>query len=201
MSDSSEERKRLRAESAAKKAEAKALRPWFKKKRFIIPVGFLVLIVISSIAGGGNSDDKASIKGTNSSSSKNLGIGTEARDGKFAFTVNSIKCGVKQVGSYYLTSKPQGRFCVLDILIKNIGQEAQSVNSDNMYLYDNDDRKFSTSNEAMLSLPNSDLWYKDINPGNFVNGQLVFDLPAGVIPTKAELHDSAFSDGVLITLK
>jgi hypothetical protein len=35
------------------------------------------------------------------------GIGKEARDGKFAFTVNTIKCGVNRIGSYFFSSKPQ----------------------------------------------------------------------------------------------
>lgn len=39
------------------KAEAKASRPWYKKKRFIIPIVILLLIII--IPKGGNSDSKA----------------------------------------------------------------------------------------------------------------------------------------------
>lgn len=196
MSDSSEEREKLRAEAAAKKAEAKALRPWYKKKRFALPTILIFLAVISSL--GSNSSTKN--QSANSASERIAKIGQEARDGKFAFTVNSIDCNAKKVGSYILTTKPQGSFGVLDILVKNIGQEAQSVNSDNMYLYDQDGRKFSTANSAMQELPNSDLWYTDINPGNFVRGQLIFDMPFNITVTKAELHDSAFSGGVIISL-
>jgi hypothetical protein len=43
-----------KAEKAADKARAKALRPWFKKKRFIIPAVLAGLIVVSSIANAGN---------------------------------------------------------------------------------------------------------------------------------------------------
>jgi hypothetical protein len=200
MAGNSEERKQLKAEVAAKKAEAKALRPWYKKKRFIIPSGFLILTVLSSL-GSGNSNTNSSGTSAAKTSESISKIGQEARDGKFAFTINSVKCGVKNIGSYYFSTKPQGRFCVLDVLVKNIGDQAQSVSSSNMYLYDQDSRKFSTSNEAMIYLPNSDLWYRDINPGNFVKGQLVFDLPVGVSPVKAELHDSAFSNGVVVALE
>jgi hypothetical protein len=60
MAEDANERKRLKAESAAKKAEAKALRPWFKKKRVIIPSAFLILAVFASISGGGSSSHSAS---------------------------------------------------------------------------------------------------------------------------------------------
>ncbi|WP_146362769.1 DUF4352 domain-containing protein [Arthrobacter yangruifuii] len=46
-----------RAQAKAAKAYAKARRPWYKKKRFILPLALIVLIVIISIAttsGGGN---------------------------------------------------------------------------------------------------------------------------------------------------
>jgi len=204
MSESSEDRKKLKAEAAAKKAEAKALRPWFKKKRFVIPAAFVALGVITSVSGGSSSSKgtaSTNSKGSSISNSSISKIGQEARDGKFSFTVNSVKCGVKNVGSYYFTDKTQGTFCVLDLMVKNIGNEAQSVSSDNMYLFDKDNRKFSTTNTVMLDLPNYNLWYQDINPGNFIQGQLIFDLPKGVIPVKAELHDSMFSDGVEVSLK
>lgn len=35
----------------------RALRPWFKKKRFIFPMGFVLLLVIIGIAGGGSKPD------------------------------------------------------------------------------------------------------------------------------------------------
>ncbi|UWX97755.1 DUF4352 domain-containing protein [Arthrobacter zhaoxinii] len=48
-----------RAQAKADKAYAKARRPWYKKKRFILPLALIVLIVIISIAtmsGGGGND-------------------------------------------------------------------------------------------------------------------------------------------------
>lgn len=44
------------------------------------------------------------------------------------------------------------------------------------------------------------MFLNDINPGNTVQGQLAFDMPAGVRAVKAELHDSLFSDGVTVSL-
>jgi hypothetical protein len=47
-----------RAQAAAAKAYAKAQRPWYKKKRWIISIAVVVLIVIGAAAGGSGSDDK-----------------------------------------------------------------------------------------------------------------------------------------------
>lgn len=55
-----------KATAKAAKAYAKAQRPWYKKKRFMIPLVLLVIIVIASAAGGGGDDDKtASSNGSN----------------------------------------------------------------------------------------------------------------------------------------
>ena len=48
-----------RAQAAADKAYRKATRPWFKKKRFLIPMILVALMIISSIANGGNKDSAA----------------------------------------------------------------------------------------------------------------------------------------------
>jgi hypothetical protein len=44
-----------RADAKAEKARAKAMRPWFKKKRFILPLALVVVIVIAVIASAGGS--------------------------------------------------------------------------------------------------------------------------------------------------
>lgn len=49
-----------RAQAAADKAYAKAQRPWYKKKRYIIPLALVVLIVITSATSSGG--DKGSQK-------------------------------------------------------------------------------------------------------------------------------------------
>jgi hypothetical protein len=46
MPDSSSNKKSTKADSAAAKAKAKALRPWFQKKRFIIPIALVAVMGI-----------------------------------------------------------------------------------------------------------------------------------------------------------
>ena len=46
-----------KADAKAEKARAKAMRPWFKKKRFIIPLALVAIMIIAAVAGGGGDDD------------------------------------------------------------------------------------------------------------------------------------------------
>jgi hypothetical protein len=55
MSDSTNDAKKAQAELAAAKAKARALRPWYQKKRFVIPGAFLVVSIISSSVNTGGS--------------------------------------------------------------------------------------------------------------------------------------------------
>lgn len=48
--------------------------------------------------------------------------------------------------------------------------------------------------------PSGSTWYNDINPGNSVEGVVVFDIPKDQTPTTAELHDSSPSNGIKVSL-
>ena len=54
MSESSEAAKQAKAELAAAKSKAKALRPWYQKKRFMIPLVFVVILVLSNALNAGS---------------------------------------------------------------------------------------------------------------------------------------------------
>jgi hypothetical protein len=186
---------------------------WFKKHKILTGILiFITLVAIVSALGGGNNntstnsgttDNKlASSSSADSESKKETGIGQPAQDGKFEFIVKSLQCGVESVGDNpYLTKKAQGQYCLLDLTVKNIGNEKQSLFSSNQKLL-NGDVEYSADDTATLyASPDSSSWYNDINPGNSVEGKIVFDVPKEVTPTVAELHDSAFSNGVKVSLQ
>lgn len=130
------------------------------------------------------------------------GIGQPARDGKFEFTVKGVSCGQTSLGGEFLTETAQGQFCQLTVSVKNIGNEPQTLFVDNQYLLNATGQKFSADSAATLvANPSSDTWIGEINPGNSIEGIMVFDIPKDQVPTVAELHDSAFSDGVKVSLQ
>ena len=191
------------------KAEKKS---WFVRHKIWTGVLVLiVLVIIGSAASSGNKSTNSNANSTNSNSQASntsdqasafAKIGQPARDGKFDFTVNSIKCGQPNVGSDYLTKTAQGQYCLLYVKVTNIGNEKQSLFSSNQKLFDAANKQYSADDVATTYAgPQGSTWYSDVNPGNSVEGVIVFDLPKDVAPTMAELHDSAFSGGVKVELK
>jgi hypothetical protein len=208
-----------KAEAKAAKAYAKAQRPWFRKKRFIFLaiIAIIALIsVISGISGGGGSTTTSTTGDTTSNDSaagsgsddkkadapkESLpGIGDKARDGKFMFTVTKVKPGVAQIGSKDFGVKAQGQFVLVSVKVKNIGDEAQSLFGDNQTLFIGG-KKYSADTKAAIYLDDSKSIFEEINPGNTLNGIIVFDVPKSATGfEKIELHDSAFSGGVDVDL-
>ncbi len=83
--------KQTAADLKAEKARRKALRPWFKKKRFILPIALILLIAVSRAAGGSSSNssagvDTSSSNSNDSSSNPNSGSGSWVTDNYPAFT-------------------------------------------------------------------------------------------------------------------
>lgn len=197
--------KLAKADAKAAKAKAKALRPWFKKKRFILPIALVAIIGISVGTSGGSGKAGSASSSTSTSTDEKetlAGIGSAVVDGKFEFTVTAVKCGIKSVGTKYLNAKAQGQFCQVSLTIKNIGDEAQTMFADNQKAFDGKGREFETDTASMIYLKNgSETWLNEINPGNTVKGALLFDISKDTTLETIELHDSAFSGGVTVSLK
>jgi hypothetical protein len=186
---------------------------WFKKHKILTGIlALIVLAIIISVSSGSGSDNQSNDQGSSSGSASNntpktAKIGQPVRDGKFEFTVKGMKCGEKSVGNEFLKTKAQGQFCRVNLTVKNIGDEAQTLDSSSQYAFNSSGQKYSADDEAAIYADTSNgstasgTWYNDVNPGNTVKGDLFFDVPAGVRPVKVELHDSAFSNGVEVSLK
>lgn len=181
---------------------------WAKKHKILTVVGVIVLLgVISSVANGGNST--TNISSNSSSNSKTVAkkelakIGVPVTDGKFEFTVKGIECGKTTIGvSSYLTKDAQGQFCMLNVTIKNTGDAAQSLFSAYQKILNAESQQYAADDTAtMYAAPNGSSWYSNINPGNSVEGTIVFDIPKDQTPAIAELHDSMFSSGVKVSLQ
>jgi hypothetical protein len=207
--------KDAKAQAKAAKAYAKATRPWFKKKRFILPLALVALIAAISVSSSG---DDSTTTGTGGDTSNDApaagtadkkadapketlpGIGDKARDGKFMFTVTKVKPGVAQIGSKDFGVKAQGQFVLVTVKVKNIGDKAQTLFGDNQTLFING-KEYSADTTAAIYLDDSKSIFEEINPGNAINGVIVFDVPKSATAfQKIELHDSLFSSGVDVDL-
>jgi Domain of unknown function (DUF4352) len=206
-----------------------ALAPAPKKKNFFLRHKILTLIlaiivvaiIATATSGSGDDSSDSSTSSAKPAASNNAGtdteepteapaeepgaaeagIGAAVRDGKFEFTVTSLEPGVAQIGSEYLNTQAQGQFLLVHITVANIGDEAQMFDSSSQKLVDDQGRTHSADSGAAIYLDDSNSFLNNINPGNTVEGIIVFDIPVDAVPASIELHDSAFSGGVDVSLK
>jgi hypothetical protein len=130
------------------------------------------------------------------------GFGDPARDGKFEFVVSGMDCSKTTLGNDFLNTKAQGKFCVVSMSVKNIGDEPQTFTGGEQKAYDIGGAEFTNDGGAeFYANDNNQTFLNDINPGNKVNGKVVFDVPKQTTLTTIELHDSLFSGGVKVALK
>ena len=129
------------------------------------------------------------------------GLNTAVVDGKFTFTVTKVECGKPTIGtSSYLTKEAQGQFCLVSMTVKNTGDKAQYLSSSGQKAFNDKGQQYSADGAAAMYLDKSNTFLEQINPGNSVNGIVVFDIPKDAKLAKLELHDSVFSGGVAVAL-
>jgi hypothetical protein len=178
----------------------------------LIVVGiFVVAGIIGALTGSGDNTAQQSTPATEPRPEPTAGkpattargddLREPKRDGQFEFTVQSVKCGRRTVGSSGLTQTAQGQYCLVAVKVANVGDEARTFDSSSQYLFDSRGRKFETDDATLYLEDNGNAFLENINPGNSVNGTLVYDVPhTGFEAAKLELHDSAFSGGVDVAL-
>jgi len=121
------------------------------------------------------------------------------RDGKFEFRVARFGCGPRVLGTGATAVRAQGKFCLLTMRVRNIGREPQNVDANAQYLYAVGGSRNQVDAGATLRA-GSRLPLARVNPGNSVNGTLVYDVPTSFRPRAVELHDSPLSRGVRLSL-
>ena len=173
---------------------------WFARHKVLsVLSAFLLLIIVIAVASGGgkkSGDDS----GPGAQPKPKPGIGVPVRDGKFEFVVQSVEAGVPTVGASYVTEEAQGQFVLVKLTVRNIGDREQSFTMSAQKLLDGGGRQYSVDDMATITLDKGTV-YEQINPGNSLDATIVFDVPAGTVPSQIELHDSVFSGGTTVALK
>ena len=182
---------------------------WFKRHKILTVILAIVLIgIIASAASGGNKSNNAASDGSGVTKSEDKAtaiakLNEAARDGKFEFIVKGVECGKTTIGAnQYITKDAQGQFCLMTINVKNIGDKAQGFFGTNQKLLNAQNQQYAADDAAGVYIDqNYSTLFSNINPGNSVEGVIVFDIPKDQTPVTAELHDSSFSNGVKINLQ
>jgi len=219
--------KEAKAQAKAAKAQAKALRPWYKKPLVLTAIGGVAIVGIA-VASSGGSDDSTPVADTAAAADSEQEAATDAdqeaatdagqeadqapasdiaivgdavRDGNFEIIVDNVQTGVTSVGGEF-GETAQGEFTILTMTVTNIGDEPQTFMDDAQKGTDSQGREISADTAAGLyANEDGQGFYEEINPGNTITVNVVYDLPKGETLQTVELHDSLFSGGVTVSLK
>ncbi len=128
-------------------------------------------------------------------------LGAPSRDGSFLFTVGRVRCGVTSVGTLADRQRAQGRFCLIDLTVQNVGSTGQLFDGSAQKAYDARGAEFVFDGGAARRVEGQDrLLLQNINPGVRARGTLVFDVPAYTRLASVVLHESTFTPGVRVPL-
>jgi len=113
-----------------------------------------------------------------------------------------VKNAGNSLGGQYDTTKAQGEFQVVSVEVKNIGDKSQMFDASSQKALNASGQEFSADTIASISANGgaTSTFLENINPGNQVVGKIAFDVPVGTKLTQISLHDSPFSQGVIVNL-
>lgn len=137
----SDERTEARVEAAAAKARAKALRPWYRKKRFLLPLALVVLIGIAMASSGGEDEpekigstgttEPADDATTTTTAAPNNGpfkVGDIVRRGDLEAAVLSVNADYAP-NNDYIRPDAGNKFVGVELQVKNTGTESETLST------------------------------------------------------------------------
>ena len=183
-------RKEAKAAAKAARAHAKALRPWYRKKRWWA-VGALVLVIgVAAVAGGGadEADDadapaasqpagegapgEAAPVGSSAGDQEVYAIGQWAHTGDFDVTVHQVQDPYAP-SNQFETPQPGHRFVAVEVEVRNTADDARTISTLlGAEVTDSMNRPWHVA-LAGTDLPQLD---GDVPPGGARRGWMVFEV-------------------------
>lgn len=179
-----EERRQAKADASAAKAKSKAMRPWYKKKRIIIP-GLLILVIFL-VAVGSDENDSTTANNSNGASEQEYRFAErpDKQDVDVEVLVNEpaiiegVEMTVTDVRytsslSEYETAESGEEFAIVTVEIVNNSEEVRAYNPFNFRVQTSGGRVL----DAAWTSTDNDLSSGDLVAGGSVDGTIVFELP------------------------
>jgi hypothetical protein len=159
-------------------------------RRLLVAAGVLALVSVAANLGeAGRRADPGP-----------AGLGDPVRDGQFEFVVRSVDCGAGAVGQGLARKRPLGQFCLLALEVENTGSEGRTFGGGSQYLFDAAGNRHDPDLDATARHGGGRLLSTHLNPGQRLEGTLVYDVPDPVELARVELHDGPFSGGAGVEL-
>ncbi len=167
------------------------MRPWYKKKRFIVPLALVLVIIIAGVAGGGGddgdaesvaSDDESAEESGDPSDTRNLSLYPDRPDRQDEDHEAEVGDSVRLAG--YTATVTDAEFTSDEVLgdqvtvfveIENRDDRAQPFNTFNWRLQDESGRVL----DPTINTRDDDLGSGDLVEGGMTSGTVAFDVSAG----------------------
>jgi hypothetical protein len=128
-------------------------------------------------------------------------IGEKVTDDSYQFTVTKVTCGTRRIGDQYGGETAQGKFCLVSLRVKNIGDDPITFSEENQALVDTKGKQYSPDDEAWIYMDDPAI-FEEINPGNTLKAVVPFDVAKKAKPDYLLLKAGTFgfSEGVRVKL-
>lgn len=181
-------------------------KPVWQKWWFILIAAVLILAVIGTL-----DDDPAPPPAAQGQEQKEEepdpsvpGLRDPTTDGDLEFTVTDSDADVHEIpGSFNLVHEPSGSFTLVQMTVRNVGDNPARFNWDNVEGTIADGTKIKAhsvgsyyANDRGQAGP----FTRDLNPAATIEVTIAFDIPEGSELKTVICHDSLYSDGTEIVL-
>ncbi|MGW0432556.1 DUF4352 domain-containing protein [Micromonospora sp. NPDC003197] len=131
-----------------------------------------------------------------------VGLHQPARDGDLEFVVRDVECGIGQIGDPFVSQDAVGQFCVVELAVRNLGQQSAVITDSLQRAYGPKGVQFRPDSGAgFLANVDQQGFLSEIDPGNQAIGVIVFDIPPDSRIVRLELHATPTSKGVVVRNK
>ena len=216
--DSSKGHRNPKAEAKASKAYAKAMRPWYKKKRVLIPAGLVALAMVGGATSSPNpgtsttavadaqvatSSEQAtksekkdkSEKKSAKSGEKVAKVGQTVTNAGTTYKVTTAKT-TKEIGDPdLLGARADGVFVIVSLQLTNNKDETKTFMDSSAKLKTSDGKEYETSDKAVMAFGDDSLMLKDIQPDLTTRGKLAFEIPPSKVGDSTLVIEDLWGSG------
>jgi Domain of unknown function (DUF4352) len=199
------DRRHARADARAERARAKAMRPWYMKKRWWLVGGLIAIIAIGAIASAGGGDDTATgdtdtdapSAGQSQGGQDVYAIGETANTGDFDVTVHAVEDPFVPANQFEVPEEGR-RFVAVEATVTNTSDQPLPFSTlAGVELFDQLDRPWTIA-VAGTDLPQLDA--PTVAPGEARRGWVVFSVPPDATELTLRVKGNLTATGSLFDL-
>ena len=117
------------------------------------------------------------------------------RDGDLEFRVHRVACGRTELGDNATKRRATGRFCLVDLTVRNVGDRPATFSDGDQRARGSDGNTYAADSAAgVLANVNQQIFLNTIDPGNEVTALVVFDIPPDVTISRLQLRATVKTD-------